>query len=424
MITVEQLWTKEEQVAVVGLGYVGLPLAKVFSKYYRVIGFDEDLEKIRLYQGQASEAFYPTGRADDLKCARFFIIAVPTPAGADRKPDLSCLIRASETVGARLRRGSVVVYESTVYPGTTETVCVPILERASGLRCGVEFFVGYSPERVNPGDPAHPIEEVVKVVSGMDARTAGLLSQVYGRVIPAGVYQAPNIMVAEAAKMFENVQRDVNIGLINELSALMDAMNIDTHAVVEAASTKWNYSPYQPGLVGGHCIGVDSLYLLDCAQRYGCRLRVLEEARRSNLAAPARVALRTSEQIEQLGLTPSSARVAVAGFTFKEDVADIRNTGVMEVIEHLRALGIQPVVADPQADSALVRRVYGIELIPFALLQDLDVLVIAVRHREYRQLTPERLDLLFRCEKRALIDVKGIFDQEEMRRRGYLYWRM
>ena len=424
MVTEELLWTKAERVAIVGLGYVGLPLAKAFSKYYRVIGFDEDLEKIQLYQGQTSEAFYPTGRADDLGCARFIIVAVPTPATADRKPDLSCLIRASETVGARLRRGSVVVYESTVYPGTTESVCIPILERASGLRCGVDFFVGYSPERVNPGDPIHRIEEVVKVVSGTDDHTVGLLSQVYGRVIPAGIYQAPTIMVAEAAKMFENVQRDVNIGFINELSVLLNAMNIDTHAVVEAASTKWNYAPYEPGLVGGHCIGVDSLYLLDCAQRYRCKLRVLEEARRSNLAAPARVALRTSERVEQLGLTPSSAHVAVAGFTFKEDVADIRNTGVMEVIEHLRALGIHPVVTDPQADPALVRREYGIELTSFDLLQDLDVLVIAVRHREYRQLALEQLDLLFRCEKRALIDVKGIFDQEEMQRRGYLYWRM
>lgn len=424
MVRFEDLLNGAERISVIGLGYVGYPLALAFSTKFRVIGYDCDTARADTLRKQAGERLHVACCEGELENARFHIVAVPTPVTPEGRPDLTPLRQASRTVGKHLLPGSVVVYESTVYPGVTEEVCVPVLEQSSGLTCGRDFFVGYSPERVNPGDAEHRVETVVKIVSGMDDKTSQLVSLVYRSVVTAGIRCVSSIRVAESAKLIENAQRDVNIAFVNELSKLFDRMKIDLKEVLDAAGTKWNFAPYRPGLVGGHCIGVDSAYLVECAAEWGCGLPLLCAGREINLGMGRYVAEKAIELLLDEKIELRLARVAVAGFTFKEDVEDIRNTGTMEVIRELHRAGIVPQVCDPVADPERVRREYGVHLIEFDRLGGLDLLIVAVGHRQYRTLTPVQLGGIFGNCKKLLIDVKGIYERRAFEEEGFFYWRL
>ena len=370
----------ESAVAVVGLGYVGLPLAVAFARHFKVIGFDLNDRRVReLASGLdrtgevTSEALKGcsarfTSDPAALREARAVIVAVPTPIDEHRNPDLSPVEGASRTVGRNLSEGTVVVYESTVYPGVTEEICLPILEAESGLRCGIGFTMGYSPERINPGDKVHTLETIKKIVSGSDASTLDLLAELYGTVVKAGIHRAPSIKVAEAAKVIENTQRDLNIALMNELSIIFDRLGIDTLDVLEAAGTKWNFLPFRPGLVGGHCIGVDPYYLTFKAEELGCHPQVILAGRRINDEMGKHVAETCVKLLIRQGRLVNAARVGVLGFTFKENVPDLRNTRVIDVIRELREYGLEVLVHDPLADSDEVRREYGLS---FASLEAL-----------------------------------------------------
>ncbi|QIP16240.1 nucleotide sugar dehydrogenase [Spirosoma aureum] len=423
---------KEKQIAVIGLGYVGLPIALEFARQFRVIGFDINEDRVAMMQrGEdpsheiSSDAFSHaditfTANPDDLKSANFFVVAVPTPVDDYKVPDLKPLQRASELVGRALKPGDYVIYESTVYPGCTEDDCVPVLEKNSGLKLGKGFKVGYSPERINPGDKHHTLTTILKVVSGNDAEALREIAAVYGAIIQAGVYQAPSIKVAEAAKVIENVQRDLNISLMNELSIIFDKMGIDTHEVLKAAGTKWNFLPFTPGLVGGHCIGIDPYYLLYKARQLGYDPQVINSGRRINDGMPAYIATKLLQMLLQRGKNPRQTKVLVMGLTFKENVSDIRNSKVADLVRELMKYAINVHLVDPHASPNEVAQEYRMTLMDTPSNQ-YDGIIVAVGHDEYRSLDVSYFKSLMNGAP-ILMDLKGLF--KIAKGDGIEYWRM
>ena len=432
----EKLIDRREKLSLVGLGYVGIPIAVSFAKKIDVIGFDLNEKKIELYksgidptQEVGDEAIRNTAvefTSDEAKLreAKFHIVAVPTPVNADHTPDLTPVESASRIVGRNLSKGSIVVYESTVYPGVTEDICVPILEKESGLVCGKDFKVGYSPERINPGDKVHRLETIVKVVSGMDEETLETVAKVYSLVALAGVHKAESIKVAEAAKVIENSQRDINIAFMNELSIIFHKLGIDTKAVLEAAGTKWNFLKFAPGLVGGHCIGVDPYYLTYKAEETGYHSQVILSGRRINDSMGQYVTESLIKLMAKSGVPISGAKVAVLGLTFKENCPDTRNSRVVDIIHELREYGIEPVVCDDVADKDGAEREYGLELTEFEKVNNCDAVVLAVAHDEFKTLSKSDFDALYKNETKILLDVKGILDRKTFESAGYKYWRL
>ncbi|MBQ9361172.1 MAG: nucleotide sugar dehydrogenase [Lachnospiraceae bacterium] len=423
-------------ISVIGLGYVGMPIAIAFADKLNVIGFDINKEKVELYK----KGFDPTNEVgdegvkacnveftsceSDIKKSRFHIVAVPTPVNQDHTPDLSPVETATRRLARNLEKGSVVVYESTVYPGVTEEICVPILEEISGLKSGEDFKVGYSPERINPGDKKHRLNTITKVVSGMDDETLEIVAKVYGLVVDAGVYRADSIKVAEAAKVIENSQRDINIAFMNELSIIFNKMGIDTRAVLEAAGTKWNFLKFSPGLVGGHCIGVDPYYLTYRAEMLGYHSQIILAGRRINDDMGKYIAEICVKQLIKADRPVKRARVGVLGFTFKENCPDTRNTKVIDIVNELGQYGIVPQICDPVADNDEVHRLYNINLTEESKLTNLDALVIAVSHDEFRHMTSEDISKFFGTDGKILMDIKGIFNRREYTDKGYIYWSM
>ena len=432
----EELVNRETKLSLVGLGYVGMPIAVAFAKKLDVVGFDLNAQKIELYKSgvdptnevghDAIRAATVDFTADEtrLREARFHIVAVPTPVNDDHTPFLSPVESASAIVGRNLTKGSVVVFESTVYPGVTEDVCVPILERESGLRCGVDFKVGYSPERINPGDKVHRLETITKIVSGMDEESLDVIAKVYELVVQAGVYRAESIKVAEAAKVIENSQRDINIAFMNELSIIFNKMGIDTKAVLEAASTKWNFLKFYPGSVGGHCIGVDPYYLTYKAEMIGYHSQIILAGRRINDNMGKYVAQSTVKKLIACDKAVRNARVAILGFTFKENCPDTRNTKIIDIVNELREYGIQPVITDPLADADEAKRLYGVEFSDMSAVHDMDAVILSVAHDSFKTLTMEDIDGFFGRGKKVLIDIKGMFDRKLFESAGYVYWRL
>ena len=419
-----------ERIAVVGLGYVGLPLAVAFAEHADVVGYDANPERVAELQagGDHTREVEPADLAKprlrfsadpaDLGTCTFIIVAVPTPINSAKEPDLECLRAASETVGRILKPGMMVVYESTVYPGVTEDICLPILERASGLKLG-HFAMGYSPERINPGDKEHTLATIVKVVSGHDAEATERAARVYGMVVKAGIHRAPTIKTAEAAKVIENVQRDLNIALMNELSKIFALLGLDTRAVLEAAGTKWNFHRYHPGLVGGHCIGVDPYYLTHRALELGYHPEVILAGRRINDGMGAYLADRTIRALNAAGRLPRDARVWMLGLTFKENVPDLRNTRAIDVVEHLRGFRCEVTVWEPFIDPATVERKFGLTTVTWDEARDLDAVVLINAHRPFRDITLSALRDRMRTP--VLVDAKGFFDAAEARDLGFSY---
>ena len=432
----EKLVKGEEKLALIGLGYVGMPIAVEFAKKLKVIGFNHNQAKIDIYKSGidpthevGDEAIRNTTvefTSDETKLreAKFIIIAVPTPINGDKTPDLNPVENASRIAGRNLTKGAIVVYESTVYPGVTEEVCVPILERESGLKCGVDFKVGYSPERINPGDKVHRLENIVKIVSGMDEETLDTVAKVYELVVEAGVHRAESIKVAEAAKVIENSQRDINIAFMNELSIIFNKMGIDTKAVLTAAGTKWNFLPFVPGLVGGHCIGVDPYYLTYRAEQLGYHSQVILAGRRINDDMGKVIAENLVKKLISADIPVKNARVAILGFTFKENCPDTRNTKVIDIYRELQEYGITPVVADPAADAAEAKRLYGIEFVDMNTIEDMDAVILAVAHEQFKGLNVADFDKFYGQRRKVLIDVKSMLDKKAFNEAGYVYWRL
>lgn len=434
----EKIVSGEEKIALVGLGYVGMPIAVAFAKKVKVVGFDLNEAKIKLYQSGID----PTNEVGDnaikeskveftadekkLQEAKFFIVAVPTPVNDDHTPDLTPVEGASRIVGRNLTKGSVVVFESTVYPGVTEDICVPILEKESGLKCGVDFKVGYSPERINPGDKVHRLETITKIVSGMDAESLDEIAKVYELVVDAGVYRAESIKVAEAAKVIENSQRDINIAFMNELSIIFNKMGIDTKAVLEAAGTKWNFLKFSPGLVGGHCIGVDPYYLTYKAEQLGYHSQIILSGRRINDDMGKYVAESVVKNLIKSDLAVKGAKVAILGFTFKENCPDTRNTKVIDIYKELQEYGITPMVVDPAADAAEAKRLYNIDFEDMDAVKDMDAVIIAVSHEQFTGMDMEKIKSFFakNNKKKVLADIKGILSRAEYDNDEFCYWRL
>ena len=435
----EKLLNKEEKLAVVGLGYVGMPIAVEFSKHVNVIGFDINKTKIEAYK----KGIDPTREVGDdvikacsvdwtcdetrLKEAKFIIVAVPTPVNDDTTPDLTPVIRASEIVGRNLTKGAFAVYESTVYPGVTEETCIPTLEKESKMKCGVDFKVGYSPERINSGDKVHRLTTIKKIVSGMDDEALEEIANVYKIIVEAGVYKASCIKVAEAAKVIENSQRDINIAFMNELSIIFNKMGIDTLEVLEAAETKWNFLPFRPGLVGGHCIGIDPYYLTYRAEQFGYHSQVILSGRRINDGMGKYVAEQTVKQLIKADKSIRTAKVGCLGITFKEDCPDVRNSKVGDLLKELNEYGITPLVCDPVADAEDAKRLYGVDLVPLSEFKDLDCLIIAVAHKEFKTITNDDLAEMFKdkpCNGKIIVDVKGVLNKNELTELGFQYWRL
>ncbi len=425
-----------KKIAVVGLGYVGLPVAIEFGKKIPTIGYDVNRAKVSAYQqGKDPAGEVPpeefvaarylefTGEASRLREADFIIVAVPTPINVHKLPDLSHLLAASRTIGANLSPGTIVVYESTVYPGVTEEVCLPVLEEASGLKAGQDFKVAYSPERINPGDKEHTLARVIKVVAAQDEETLETVARTYELVVEAGVYRAPSIKVAEAAKVIENTQRDLNIALMNELAIIFNLMGLDTLEILKCAGTKWNFLPFRPGLVGGHCIGVDPYYLTYKAQELGYHPQVILAGRRINDFMGIYVAQKTIKEMIKAGIRVDGARVGILGLTFKENCRDIRNTRVLDIIYELRDYGIEPEVHDPLADPLLAEELYGLRLYPDPP-RGLDAVILAVAHEAYRELGPEGVVATLRPGRGVIIDVKGLFSAADFASTPYRYWRL
>lgn len=437
IVDFESLQNRERAVAVVGLGYVGLPLAVAMAPHFKVIGFDINDSRITELKGGHDH----TREVDDARLqgadidftsdpkrlaeAGVIIVAVPTPIDTSRNPDLTPVRSASITVGKHMAKGSVVAYESTVYPGLTEEICVPLLERESGLSCGPDFTVGYSPERINPGDKVHTLETIVKVVAGQDEATGALLEKLYGTVVKAGTHRASTIKVAEAAKVIENTQRDLNIALMNELSLIFDRMDIDTREVLEAAGTKWNFLPFAPGLVGGHCIGVDPYYLTFKAQMLDYHPEVILAGRRINDDMGRHVAQTCIKMMVRNGGCTCASRVGVLGLTFKENVPDLRNTRVTDVIREIEEYNCQVLVHDPLAVPEEAREEYGLDLVGMEAMTDLDAVIVAVSHQEFAALTPDKVRAMFRNPDAAVVvDVRGFLDKETFESAGLAYWRL
>ncbi len=429
----ERLLAKDATMSVVGLGYVGLPIALAFAKHLKVIGFDINAERVALMKQQIdpSEELEAadfdgcditfTADPEDLKNAQFHIVAVPTPINPSNQPDLTPLLSASRTVGQALKMGDYVVYESTVYPGCTEDDCVPVLEKLSGLKFGSDFKVGYSPERINPGDKVNTIETIVKVVSGSDEESLDAIARTYELVVKAGTHRASSIKVAEASKIIENTQRDVNIALVNELSIIFDRIGINTYEVLEAAGTKWNFLKFSPGLVGGHCIGIDPYYLTWKSSKLGYHARVINSDRYVNDAMGAHVGKQTVKRMLELGKNPLESRVLVMGLTFKEDVADIRNTKVVDVIHELQSYNIEVDVVDPMASPTEVQSEYDLTLKEAPDAGAYDAVIIAVNHAPYRNMSESDFEALMRDEKGVLIDLKGLYRNSIKR---LTYWSL
>ena len=436
----EKIAAGEEKLALVGLGYVGMPIAVAFArKGVRVIGFDLNAEKIALYRqgidptnevGNEAIAATAVEFTDDerrLSEAKFIIVAVPTPVNLDHTPDLSPVESASEIVGRNLTPGTIVVYESTVYPGVTEDVCIPILERESGLVCGRDFKIGYSPERINPGDRVHRLENIRKIVSGMDADSLEEIRRVYDLVIEVGTYPVSSIKTAEAVKVVENSQRDINIAFMNELAMVFDRMGIDTNEVVDGMNTKWNALGFRPGLVGGHCIGVDPYYFTYEAEKLGYHSQIILAGRKVNDGMGQFVADAAIKQMILAGKAPRSARVAVLGLTFKENCPDTRNSKVADILVRLGEYGVAPMVVDPWASARDAQHEYGVTLCELPQVHDMDCVIVAVAHDDFRRLGLDGMEKLFapmKQEEKVLIDVKGIFDRHEAKQRGLAYWRL
>lgn len=432
----ERIVNHEEKLSLIGLGYVGMPIAVAFARKVDVIGFDLNTAKIELYKNGID----PTREVGDevikettveftadenkLREAKFHIVAVPTPVNADHTPDLAPIEGASRILGRNLTKGSVIVFESTVYPGVTEEVCVPILEKESGLTCGVDFKIGYSPERINPGDKVHRLETITKIVSGMDEETLDIVAKVYEIVVEVGVHRAESIKVAEAAKVIENSQRDINIAFMNELSIIFNKMGIDTQAVLRAAGTKWNFLKYFPGLVGGHCIGVDPYYLTYKAEMLGYHSQIILAGRRINDDMGKYVAENIVKNLIAADKPVKNANVAILGFTFKENCPDTRNTKVIDIVNELKEYGITPIIADPEADADEAERLYGIRFVKMSEIKDMDAVVLAVAHEAFKGLQMSDMDALFVDGEKVVVDVKGLLNRKEYEEAGYSYWRL
>lgn len=422
-------------ISVIGLGYVGLPVAVAFGQKQPVVAFDINRKRIeQLKKGidhtheVSSESLstsnlHFTSNPNDLKQADFHIVAVPTPINLAKQPDLSCLLDASQTLGAVLKKGDIVVYESTVYPGVTEEVCAPVLEKVSGLKCGKDFFVGYSPERINPGDHAHTFTSIQKVVSGQTPEILDIVAAVYGSVVTAGVHKASSIKVAEAAKVIENTQRDLNIALINEISIIFNKLNIDTSEVLAAAGTKWNFLPFKPGLVGGHCIGVDPYYLTHKANMSGVHPEVILAGRRINDNMGKYVAEQTVKQINRLGKPVNGARIGILGLTFKENCSDIRNTKVIDIIQELNTFHAHIVLHDPRANAEAAKHEYDLELSTWEDFKNLDAIILAVAHDAF--LKHPLAELAARLNKpKLIVDVKSVLDSKKLQEHEVSLWRL
>ena len=436
----EKIINKEEKISLVGLGYVGMPIAVAFaSKGVNVVGFDLNKEKIELYK----KGIDPTNEVGDeviknstveftadetmLKEAKFHIVAVPTPVNLDHTPDLTPVIGASEILGRNLAKGSIVVYESTVYPGVTEDVCLPILERESGLKCGVDFKIGYSPERINPGDKVHRLENIHKIVSGMDEESLAEIKKVYDLVIEVGTYPVSTIKTAEAVKVVENSQRDINIAFMNELAMVFDRMGIDTNEVVDGMNTKWNALGFRPGLVGGHCIGVDPYYFTYEAEKLGYHSQIILSGRKVNDGMGEFVADATIKELIKAGKAPKNCKVAILGLTFKENCPDTRNSKVEDIIKRLEEYDICPLVVDPWASDRDAMKEYGVTLTKLDDVKDVDCIILAVAHDEFKNLKLNELKKLYATgfdDEKVLIDVKGIHSVEELKESGMRYWRL
>lgn len=435
----EKIVNGEEKISLVGLGYVGMPIAVAFSKKVKVVGFDLNAKKIELYKNGVD----PTNEVGDdaiknctveftadeskLKEAKFHIVAVPTPVNDDHTPDLTPVEGASTIVGRNLTKGSIVVYESTVYPGVTEDICIPILEKESGLKCGVDFKIGYSPERINPGDKVHRLETIVKIVSGMDEESLDEIAKVYELVVEAGVHRAESIKVAEAAKVIENSQRDINIAFMNELSIIFNKMGIDTQSVLKAAGTKWNFLKFYPGLVGGHCIGVDPYYLTYKAEQLGYHSQIILSGRRINDDMGKYVAESVVKNLIKADVAIKNAKVAILGFTFKENCPDTRNTKIIDIYNELKEYGITATVADPVADADEAKWLYGMEFVDMNTIKDCDAVILAVAHEQFKDLTQADFDKMFKAgdnNTKVLADIKGLLDRKEYEAAGYNYWRL
>ena len=432
------LVAKKEKVALIGLGYVGMPIAVAFAKKVDVIGFDVNEEKVDLYK----QGIDPTNEVGDdvikestveftanpekISEAKFIIVAVPTPINRDKTPNLAPVISASKIVGKYMTKGSIVVFESTVYPGVTEDVCLPILESESGLKAGVDFKIGYSPERINPGDKEHRLENIVKVVSGMDEESLDTIAKVYELVVEAGVHRASTIKVAEAAKVIENSQRDINIAFMNELSMIFDKLDIDTKEVLEAAGTKWNFLPFSPGLVGGHCIGVDPYYLTYKAEQEGYHSQIILSGRRINDDMGKYVAESLVKKLINADVAIKGAKVGIIGFTFKENTPDTRNTRVIDIVEELNEYGVETIITDIEADKKEAHQEYGIEFVDFDELNNLDAVILAVGHKQYKELTTLDFERLYNNDltEKILFDIKGVLDKDIFEDAGYTYWRL
>lgn len=434
----EKLLSGDEKLSLVGLGYVGMPIAVAFARKIKVVGFDLNEKKIELYKNGidptnevGNEVIKNTqveftADAAKLKEAKFHIVAVPTPVNDDHTPDLTPVEGASRILGQNLTKGSIVVFESTVYPGVTEDICVPILEKESGLKCGVDFKIGYSPERINPGDKVHRLETITKIVSGMDEETLDTVAKVYELVVEAGVYRADSIKVAEAAKVIENSQRDINIAFMNELSIIFNKMGIDTKSVLEAAGTKWNFLKFQPGLVGGHCIGVDPYYLTYKAEELGYHSQIILSGRRINDDMGKYVAESMVKNLIKADISVKGAKVAILGFTFKENCPDTRNTKVIDIYKELGEYGITPVVVDPAADAEEAKRLYGIDFETMDAVKDMDAVIVAVAHKEFLAFDKEKISRFYNPVhgKKVFMDIKGLFDRKEYLTEDYIYWRL
>ena len=435
----KKLINKEESIAVVGLGYVGMPLAVAFAKKLKVIGYDRNEEKIEQYLsgvdpteevGDAAvkkSAVEFTYHEEELDRAKFFIVAVPTPINSDKTPDLRPVEGASKTVGRHLSKGSIVVYESTVYPGVTEEICIPILEKESKLKCGVDFKIGYSPERINPGDKVHRLENIIKIVSGCDKQALEDIAKVYEIIIEAGVHRASSIKVAEAAKVVENSQRDINIAFINELAMAFDKMDIDTKEVIEAMNTKWNALGFYPGLVGGHCIGVDPYYFVYEAEKLGYHSQIISSGRRVNDDMPRFMAEAIVKQLILANKRVKGARILFLGATFKENCPDVRNSKIIDILECLKEYEPKLYLADPLADPNEIKREYGYKLSELSSIHDIDCVVFAVAHNEYVKMGIKGIEPYFAeypQSQRVIIDIKGIVSKDEAQKKNIRYWRL
>lgn len=444
-----KLKSKKEKISIIGLGYVGLPLALSFSKYLDVVGFDINKSKIENYKkgiditnevdthSLINSKILFTYNEDDLQSCKFHIIVVPTPTKYDNTPDLSPLIEATKTVARNLTKGSVIVYESTVYPGVTEDICIPIIENESKLKCGIDFKVGYSPERINPGDKIHTLENTVKIVSGIDNESLEIISKVYKLIIKADIYKAESIRIAEAAKIIENSQRDVNIAFFNEISILLNKLNIDTASVIKAASTKWNFINLSPGLVGGHCIGVDPYYLIHKGKTLDIDLNLLNTARSINNNMSKFIVESTIKCLIKANKKVNGCRIAILGLTFKENCSDIRNSKVFDIIEGLKEYGIKVIVSDPLADSTYLKSNYNIDLINIEEIQDIDGIILAVPHLYFKDIPISSIYKMFRAynqapsytehkyiEKNVIIDIKSMLNKTLIDFNNFIYWSL